>query len=159
MDLSQFITRFTAISTEIAVVRQACLEEGAKEFLKRAQDAMGTYEYGWPPLQPATIVRKRTGDSPLVETGEMRASGIIEHRGVEVFVEFTDPKMVYHEFGTSRVPPRPVIGGTIDHHGQEIADLIGVHFVAIMDETVAMGSVASAISHVERSSRGWIFAR
>ena len=36
---------------------------------KEAQRVIGTYEYGWPPLSPATIARKATGDSPLRETG------------------------------------------------------------------------------------------
>jgi hypothetical protein len=43
------------------------LEDSAKE-------ALGTHEFGWPPLQPETIARKATGDSPLLETGALRDS-------------------------------------------------------------------------------------
>jgi len=129
-------------------IEHAALEAGGKMFLEKAKAAIGTYEYGWPPLAQSTIDRKTTGDSPLLETGEMKDSGFYEVHHGEVIVAFSDPKLVYHEWGTRHHPPRPVIGGTIDHHGQEIADHIGVVFGTILGETLAVGSLAVATSNV-----------
>jgi hypothetical protein len=125
-------------------MRQAALEAGAKLFLEKAQAAIGTYEYGWPKLAESTIRRKEEGDTPLLETGEMRDSGGYDMHHDYATVGFTDPKIREHEWGTAHVPPRPVVGGTIDHHGQEIADRMGVAFGMIMGEALVAGNVASA---------------
>ena len=41
---------------------------------EKTKVAVGTYEFGLPPLKPETIERKANGDTPLLETGEMRDS-------------------------------------------------------------------------------------
>ena len=50
------------------------LEKAAQIVEKEAKRVLGSYDYGWPPLKEETIARKATGDSPLLETGEMRGS-------------------------------------------------------------------------------------
>lgn len=149
-DLFDAIRKFGLVAIEYEVIQHGLLEAAAKDFLKKAKAAMGTYEYGWPQLQADTISRKTTGDTPLIETGEMKESGSYEIHTDFVLVGFEDPKMHFHEFGTPHVPPRPVIGGTIDHHGQEIADDIGIHFGEIFSETLAGSSIASAITRILR---------
>lgn len=145
-NLLQAAKKFGAVAVEYELMRISCLEAGGKLFLKRAQAAMGTYEYGWPSLQQETIARKKTGDSPLVETEVMRNSGGYTLHSHSVIVGFTDPKILVHEFGTSRVPPRPVIGGTVAHHGKEIAHKIGVRFGEVFASSLLGGSLASAIA-------------
>jgi phage gpG-like protein len=142
------IAKFGALAAEASTVRHATLEAAAKMFLKRAQDAIGTYEYGWPPLSPDTIRRKETGDSPLLETGEMKDSGGYEVHHDYAIVGFTDPKTHLHEWGDRHTPPRPIIGGTIDHHGQEIANQMGVVFGEILGEALVIGGVASSAARV-----------
>jgi hypothetical protein len=137
------------IGVEAEIIRHATLEAGAKEFLERAKAAIGTYEYGWAPLSPDTIRRKTTGDSPGLETSAMKDSGSYEVHYNSAVVGFTDPKTHLFEFGTSRQPPRPIIGGTIDHHGAEIAEHMGIAFGMIMGETIAMGNVGAAARHVQ----------
>lgn len=144
------VGKFAMITAEIELIKHGVLESAAKEFLKRAKNAMGTYEYGWPPLAESTIARKRAGDTPLVETGEMQESGSYEIHADYVLIGFEDPKMHFHEFGTSHVPPRPVIGGTIDHHGQEIADHMGVHFGEVLGEALMGAGIAAAIARILR---------
>ena len=57
-------------------------------------------------MKPQTIASKATGDSPLLETGDLRAS--ITHRvdkeKKEAYVGSDNPKARYHELGTSRIP-------------------------------------------------------
>lgn len=91
-----------------------------------AKRVIGTYDYGWPPLQPETVARKANGDTPLLETGEMRDS--IDHtvEGKSGYVGSNDDKALWHELGTSRgIPPRPFLIGAAQHKGQEVADAVG----------------------------------
>ena len=54
-----------------------CVEKACRMVEKEAKRAIGTYLFEWEPLKPETVARKTTGDSPLLETGELRDS--IEH--------------------------------------------------------------------------------
>jgi hypothetical protein len=101
------------------------LEEGCKIVEEEAKSVLGSYRYGWPPLQPETIARKATGDSPLLETGEMRDS--IEHTvvGHSGFVGSNSDKAVWQELGTSRIPPRSFLGGAAMRKGEEVAHAVG----------------------------------
>lgn len=80
----------------------------------QARAVLGSYAYGWPSLKPETIAHKATGDSPLLETGEMRASvsfhAELSGAGAEGLVYSTDMIAVYQELGTKRgIPPRSFI--------------------------------------------------
>jgi hypothetical protein len=148
VSLMQAIRQFLMFGAEEHIIKHAALEAGGKLFLEKAKNAIGTYEYGWPQLAESTIARKERGDTPLLETGEMRDSGYVKATGQGVIVGFSDHKLVYHEWGTRHIPPRPVIGGTIDHHGQEIANKVGVVFGMIVGETLAVGNMTAAASNV-----------
>lgn len=100
------------------------LEIPTEEFMviveKAAKDVIGTYAYGWPALKPETIARKAQGDTPLLETGEMRDSirsiAALSVLGAEGLVYSTDPVAVYQELGTSRgIPPRSFLYKSIVH--------------------------------------------
>jgi hypothetical protein len=99
------------------------LEEQSKGYL-------GHYQDGWARLQPETIARKATGDSPLLETGALRDG--ISHRSEPTpegaIGEFgsNDPKASYLELGTSRgLSPRPFISLSADHAAEPIAEIFG----------------------------------
>jgi hypothetical protein len=49
------------------------------------------------------------GDSPLLETGKLRASIQWNSSGNEGYVGTDDPVAKYHEFGTSKMPARPFL--------------------------------------------------
>jgi phage gpG-like protein len=89
------------------IVAQACAMVAAK-----ARDVLGTYELGWVSLKPETIARKMRGDSPLLETGELRASIQWNASGNQGYVGTDDPVAKYHEFGTSKMPARPFLMGS-----------------------------------------------
>ena len=98
-----------------------------------AKSYPGSYQTGWAPLKPATIARKATGDSPLLETGEMRDS--IEHKveGHSGFVGSNDDKAVWQELGTSRgIPPRSFLGLAAHQKGEEAAEKIGTELFTKM---------------------------
>jgi HK97 gp10 family phage protein len=101
------------------ILERTCvlLEDSAKE-------ALGTYEFGWPPLQPETIARKVTGDSPLLETGALRDSIThnVDANGKEAAVGTDLDYAKYLEFGTSKMPARPFLGGALIAKEHEIGD-------------------------------------
>lgn len=95
---------------EIDVPTKIVVQHAAEQ----ARAVLGTYAYGWPPLKPATIAQKTTGDSPLLETGEMRSSISSKTQltiaGAEGLIYSDDKIAVYQELGTSRgIPPRPFL--------------------------------------------------
>jgi phage gpG-like protein len=120
-----FAARLVAVNAAIEHRKNEGLEKACELLEEEAKRVLGTYDYGWPPLQPETIARKTTGDSPLLETGELRDS--IEHvlgHG-EAWVGSNNEKALWHEFGTSRVPPRPFFQGAINAKQTEIEEVFG----------------------------------
>jgi hypothetical protein len=68
-----------------------------------AKEALGSYKWGWPRLAESTIERKARGDSPLLETGELRES--IEHvvMGRSGHVGTNAFQAEWMEFGTTNI--------------------------------------------------------
>lgn len=91
-----------------------------EEIQKTAKGEIGFYQTGispfpdWAPLAESTEAEKaRLGyepDAPLLRTGEMRDSIEVMVEGSEAVVGTNDEKMKWHEYGTEKMPPRPVLG-------------------------------------------------
>ncbi|WP_294540011.1 hypothetical protein [uncultured Rhodoblastus sp.] len=94
------------LATE-AIVKQACIIVA-----NEAREVLGTYDLGWVSLKPETIAHKMRGNSPLLETGQLRASIQWNASGNEGYVGTDDPVAKYHEFGTSRIPARSFLAGS-----------------------------------------------
>lgn len=95
-----------------------------------AKDAIGTYRFGWPPLGEAAVAKH--GDTPLLDTGALQASisHMVEdshHASVGTNVEYAK----YQEFGTSKIPPRPFLGGALATDGDKIPEIIHAALVKI----------------------------
>ena len=107
--LAGFAARMLVLNKELKQAEQDILEKGARMIRAEARAAIGTYTYNWERLKPETVARKRSGDSPLLETGELRDS-ISYTVGIgEAHVGSNNDKAVWHELGTKRVPPRPFL--------------------------------------------------
>ncbi len=115
MDIAGFAAHLLTIERDLNTAAEATVMAGAHVIKARAQDAIGHQDNGfnWPPLKPATIASKRYGNTPLYETGALKASIEVAgpfHEGagtVSAIVGTADEKAAYHEFGTSKIPPRP----------------------------------------------------
>jgi|APHM01.1.fsa_nt_gi Phage virion morphogenesis family. len=86
---------------------KAMVEEIDKGFDK-GQDAMGN---PWAPLAASTINR---GGNPsiLIQDGTLRDSFNyhVDKKDLKVTVGSSDPKVLYHEYGTDTIPKRPIMG-------------------------------------------------
>jgi phage gpG-like protein len=127
--LGQFAAHLLSFEADLHVTQDACVEKACKMIEKEAKAAIGTYRFGWTPLQPETIAHKTTGDSPLLETGEVKES--IEHvsgrEGGEAvgYVGTNDPVAKYHELGTSHIPPRSFLGEAAMRKEHKIHEMMG----------------------------------
>ena len=111
-----------------------------KNLAGTAQAEIGKYQKeagpfpAWADLADSTEWNKmRHGypvDAPLLASGELRDSysyTVEAHysgpfvENINVIVGSTDPVAVYHEFGTSRMPPRPVLGPAVFRRKNYIA--------------------------------------
>jgi HK97 gp10 family phage protein len=125
----QLATIFAMASVEIKHARHQILETSSLLFENSAKIAIGTYEYGWPPLAESTIASKATGDSPLLETGALLES---IHHNVDPMSNLTGEAYVgtdieyakYQEYGTSKIPARPFLGGAIMQEEKRIPEIV-----------------------------------
>jgi HK97 gp10 family phage protein len=103
------------------IIRQACVMVATE-----AKRVIGTYDYGWPQLAESTLAKK-SADTPLLETGEMRASieWSTSHDGLEGHVGSNSDIAVYQELGTSKIPPRSFLAGALHHEAPEIVKMAG----------------------------------
>ena len=123
--IPQFVAVLGGLGAAMETANHEALEKAAKIIETEAKRVIGTYDYGWTPLKPATIAQKTTGDSPLLETGEMRDS--IEHNAdhKEAHIGSDNDKAVWHELGTSTVPARSFLVGAAVHKETEVVEKIG----------------------------------
>lgn len=124
--LTEFAGLLTEMTVGLHVANHEALKHAGEIVEKEAKRVLGTYDYGWAPLAQSTIDRKANGDTPLLETGEMRDS-IGHHvdgaRAVEI--GSNNDKAVWHELGTEHIPARPFLMGALEHKGEEAAHVIG----------------------------------
>jgi HK97 gp10 family phage protein len=136
-DLGGLAAHILAVTADLKLAEEVCVEKACRMIEKEAKAAIGTYRYDWEPLKPETVARKARGDTPLLETGELRDS--IEHvvmrEGKEVvgYVGTNDPIAKYHEFGTRTIPPRPFLSAAAMRQEDKIHAMIVRTIAATFD--------------------------
>ena len=128
----------TMVPAEVTA-QHAGLERGAKiiEYAAKAeighyQDAAGPFA-AWPELAASTKddrVRKGFSENePGLRSGEMGASigHVVDHH--EAVIGSDDDNLVYFELGTSRQPPRSVLGAAAFRNGEKVARAVGEEVV------------------------------
>jgi phage gpG-like protein len=131
--LAQFAAALTGSMVKLAVAEHHILEHACKVIEKEAKSYAGHYQTGWPALRPETIAKKANGDTPLLETGELRDSYEHKVEGSAGYVGSNNMKAVYHEFGTSRgIPPRPILSLASMTKEAEVHELTGRGIHAVL---------------------------
>lgn len=108
------------------------LEREAKREFGHYQDAAGPFPE-WAELAESTkedrLAKGYSENEPLLRDGTLRDSIEHEAHGLEATVGSTSDIMPYHEFGTSKMPARPVLGIALYRRADEIGKLIGAYSV------------------------------
>jgi HK97 gp10 family phage protein len=132
MSLSSFAAlaaRLAMAEADIKLATEAALEKTCQLIEDRAKAAIGTYDFGWPQLAQSTqeqrVALGFSANEPLLRTGKLRDS--IGHvvEGNVGYVGTNDPIAPYQEFGTSKIPPRPFLGGALAATEGEIPKIFG----------------------------------
>jgi HK97 gp10 family phage protein len=118
------------------------LERAAEAIEATAKAEIGIYQGeagpfpAWAPLAESTvadrIAKGFTPDDPLLRTGDLRDSIVHEVEGMEATIGSTDAVMEFMEFGTSKMPPRPVMGPGLFHNAEQVQRLIGDAAVSVI---------------------------
>ncbi len=101
-----FVAQLKAIEHDMHELGPAIVARACQMVCAEAKRVIGEGYPEWPALQPETLARKMM-NTPLLETGELRASIEWNSHGNEGH----NDKAVWHELGTSRIPPRSFLMG------------------------------------------------
>ena len=134
-------------------VENHMLEQAGQMVENEAKRVLGSYDYGFAPLAPSTIARKALGDSPGLETGEMRDSVhhyVTHHTGGGVVNVGSDlDKALWFELGTSRgQPARPWLRVAGELMAPFVADMCG----AEMNTFLQGGTVSKQFGYAEHKA-------
>lgn len=118
------------------------IEDAAKAEIGHYQPQVGPFP-AWAPLAESTEQHKAAmgypAGAPLLATGDMRENISHQVEGNEAAVGSPDDRAVYHEFGTSRMPPRPIFGPAVFRNEERIQRILGGAIV----EGVLHGEIAA----------------
>jgi len=129
MSIMGFVGVLNGIRHALDAGDKAALQQAAEVVRDEAKSAIGTYKYGWQPLDPATVARKGA-DTPLLQTGAYRES--FEARvlnDAEAVVGSSDHKAAWLEYGTPKMPPRPVLPGALNASRAKVHRILEGSFV------------------------------
>lgn len=138
-----FIEHLAVMGAELVVEEHEALARAAELIEREAKDAVGEYQQpagpfaAWDPLTDATkedrVHQGFPEDEPELRTGELRDS--IEHVvvGREAEIGSNSEVMEWQELGTSKMPPRSIIGGAAVRKEAEVVELIGEGAFAVLN--------------------------
>ena len=122
--------------TLIPVAASAALDAAAAAIEREAKQEIGTYQRSdmgpyepWQELAQSTkadrVAQGYTENDPLLRSGELRDSIDRETHGLEAVVGSDSDVMVWQEFGTRTIPPRPVLGLAAVRKHEEVLKIVG----------------------------------
>jgi phage gpG-like protein len=142
-----FVAQLKAIEHDMHELGPAIVAEACRLVCAEAKRVIGEGYDDWPPLQPETLARKMM-NTPLLETGELRASIEWNSSGNEGHVGSNSDKAVWHELGTSRIPPRSFLVGAALHMEPKIEKMAARAVMAVMRGEGLHGSEMAELIHL-----------
>ena len=127
---------------------EAQLYEDGEFVLKKMQGHIDSQDLPWTPLSEKTIALKGGDDTIYVETGQLRDGLTVRRikstvKGSTIFIGASPWKkheggmkmsdlMIWLEYGTDKIPPRPLIQPTIE----EVEDILRDNWEDLMKELI-----------------------
>lgn len=131
-----FAAHLQRLALESTEVKHHIVDTAAEEIQKTAQGMIGEYQHGvgpypaWEELADSTkSERSRLGYSendPGYRDGKMQRSIQRTAHGDEAAVGSNDQDLVWFDLGTSKQPPRPVLGPAAIHSRPRVQRIIGM---------------------------------
>lgn len=123
----------TVVALQAATERiGAHVEKVAKAEFGHYQSAIGPFP-AWEELAESTkddrVRQGYTENDPLLRSGDLRDSISHHSEPLEAVIGSPDPVLGYQEFGTSKIPPRPVLGPAARKSKEFIEGVVGVALV------------------------------
>ena len=126
-----FVAQLKMIEHDMEALGPAIVARACEMVCEEAKRVIGEgYPY-WPALKPETLARKMM-NTPLLETGELRASIEWNSSGNEGYVGSNSDKAIWHELGTVKIPPRSFLGGAATRMEPKIYKMAERAVVAVM---------------------------
>jgi hypothetical protein len=147
--LLRFVAKLGAIDRDMNALGPAIVARACQMVYDEAKRVIGEGYDFWPPLQPETLARKMMA-TPLLETGELRGSIEWQAHGLEGAVGSNNDKAVWHELGTSRIPPRSFLAGAAMHMEDKIHKMAARAVVSVMAGGGLHGSEMMELLHLLR---------
>jgi hypothetical protein len=139
---SQMAVHLMKLAAALPMATHEALEQAAALVLKQAQSEPGEYQSGagpfasWAPLAVSTLADKaRKGlpsPSPELRTGELRDSYEKTVGAREAQVGSNSDIAVWQELGTSKMPPRSIVGLAGAKKENEIHEITGRLFYGLL---------------------------
>jgi len=131
--LSIIPAELTAMREGLKIVAKG-IQKTAKSEISHYQKSVGAFP-AWAPLAESTVSQKESlgyspPDNPLLRTGEYRDSIEYEVGALEAVIGSKLQKAAWFEFGTSKMPMRPVIGPAAFRNKKKIQKTLGIAVVS-----------------------------
>jgi hypothetical protein len=146
----EFAAKLMAMGAVLDVAEEVAIAESCAMLTETAKDLIGVPKAEWPPLAPSTLARKDNVNTPLLETGEMRDSIHWNSDAHEGYVGSDNMKLVWQEFGTSRIPPRPVLGLAFTRKEDEVHKIAEK---AVGEAVAGLGEIFGALREIGHLAR------
>jgi HK97 gp10 family phage protein len=150
VSLADFATHMLTAVVAMKHAEHKALKKAALLIEREAKSEIGAYQPQvgpfpeWAPLADSTEAQKAAkgypSGAPLLATGKMRDNITHEIDGLDAVIGSPDDIAVFHEFGTSKMPPRPIFGPAAYKNLEKLHLIIGTEVVAgIIEGKVASG--------------------
>jgi phage gpG-like protein len=126
-----FAAHLMVVQRNMSVAERGIVARATQMVWEEARRVIGEGYPDWPALRPETLAHK-IANTPLLETGELRDSIAWHAEGLHGEVGSDNDKALWHELGTSRIPPRSFLGGAAQHMGQEIEKMAARAVMAVI---------------------------
>lgn len=134
-DLGQMAEHLLVAQVSTLIALEHGLEKVAVHIEKKAKAKVGEYQPAngmhdaWPELAESTkedrVRQGYTPNDPGLRNGDMRDSITHETKHLEAVVGSDSDKLVWFELGTSKQPPRPVLGAAAYESQEKITEILG----------------------------------